>query len=121
MTFAELETQKRRLYAWMKEVRGIIDSATDPDERRQQQERLRILREMYRDALRRAMAALTDNQRECIMALYGRGMPVEAIAAERGVQPALHRVQDRADGPGAAGAVHPGRTPGRRLCGAGGV
>ena len=153
---AGLDEQRRRLYARMKEVRGIIDSATDPDERRRQQERLRLLREMYRDAcdqldalrppeekhrkvrkrqtistdalsfdffercgtvwsdiegrtwsaledaaeagtareaaallaaLRSAVSALTDNQRECIMALYGRGMTVGAIAAERGVQP----------------------------------
>lgn len=156
MNINELEEQKSKIYTRMKEVRGIIDSATDPDERRKQQERLRILREMYRDAcdqleaarppqekrrktqprkifstdalswdffercgvvwsdiegrtwsaledaaeagtareaatllaaLRNAIGSLTENQRETVMALYSRGMTVESLAAERGVNP----------------------------------
>lgn len=47
----ELEDQKKKIYARMKEVRGIIDATKNGDERRQQQERLKILRDMYRDTI----------------------------------------------------------------------
>ena len=152
----ELEAQKKKLYARMKEVRAAIDNTRSSDERRRQQERLRVLRDMYRDAcdqleaarpaqekrrrsqhrsalsvggvgfdffercgmvwsdlegctwnelqdvvndgsardasfllnaLKGGLTALTDNQRECVMALYARGMGVNDIAAERGVRP----------------------------------
>lgn len=46
---SELEAQKKSIYARMKEVRTIIETTTDNTERRRQQERLKILRDMYRD------------------------------------------------------------------------
>lgn len=45
----ELEEEKRKIYARMKNVRELIQSTTDSDERRRQTERLKILRDMYRN------------------------------------------------------------------------
>lgn len=146
--------EKKALYRRIKEVRTLAEQTRDSDERRRQTERLRILREMYRDAcdqverlrppeqkhrkapagkivqtgavgfdffercssvwsdlegrtwnelediaahgsarqagelmqvLRSAMTALTDNQRECIMAYYAGRRSMPDIAGERGV------------------------------------
>lgn len=45
----ELEEEKSKVYARMKEVRELIQNTTSSDVRRQQSERLRILRDMYRN------------------------------------------------------------------------
>lgn len=53
---AEALEQKKRLYSRLKEVRLLVNEARDPGERFRQSERLRILREMYRDACDQAEA-----------------------------------------------------------------
>ena len=50
----ELEEEKSKVYARMKEVRELIQNTTSSDVRRQQSERLRILRDMYRNQIGRA-------------------------------------------------------------------
>ena len=53
---AEALEQKKRLYARIKEVRTLVETTADAGERMRQSERLRILREMYRDACGQAEA-----------------------------------------------------------------
>ena len=50
MDFAEAVAQKDRLYGRIKEVRASLESCQDGSERLRQTDRLRILRDMYRDA-----------------------------------------------------------------------
>lgn len=50
MDLQEAITQKDSLYKRIKEVRALLDSCTDGSERLRQTDRLRILRDMYRDA-----------------------------------------------------------------------
>lgn len=45
----ELEEEKRKIYNRMKEVRELMQTTTSSDERRRQSERLKILRDMYRN------------------------------------------------------------------------
>ncbi|MCM1230099.1 MAG: hypothetical protein NC489_08200 [Ruminococcus flavefaciens] len=45
----EMEANKKKIYARMKEVRDIIDTTNDSTERQRQQGRLKVLRDMYRD------------------------------------------------------------------------
>ena len=51
MDYEEAIAQKDKLYARLKEVRALLGTLTDADERRRQTERARILREMYNEAL----------------------------------------------------------------------
>lgn len=53
---AEALEQKKRLYGRIKEVRTLVETTADAGERMRQSERLRILREMYRDACGQAEA-----------------------------------------------------------------
>ena len=53
---AEALEQKKRLYGRLKEVRTLVETTADAGERMRQSERLRILREMYRDACDQAEA-----------------------------------------------------------------
>ena len=50
MDLQEAITQKDNLYQRIKEVRALLDRCTDGSERLRQTDRLRILRDMYRDA-----------------------------------------------------------------------
>lgn len=50
-TLEEALERKDKLYARLKEVRALLNTLTDADERRRQTERARILREMYNEAL----------------------------------------------------------------------
>lgn len=50
MDYAEAVVQKDKLYSRIKEVRALLEGCTDGGERLRQTERLRILRDMYRDA-----------------------------------------------------------------------
>lgn len=50
-TLEEALERKEKLYARLKEVRALLGTMTDADERRRQTERARILRDMYNEAL----------------------------------------------------------------------
>ena len=63
MTYEEAAAQKEKIYGRIKEVRALLADRADAGERPRQTERLRILRDMYRDACQQADALRPPQER----------------------------------------------------------